>query len=1299
MPKFLQKSFSKGILSPNAFSRENLPGYSEALRDAHNFLIGRTGELYRRGGTALLEKRDNPIERVIPFNTQNDTYLLIFERASNKIDIDDLDSSDDSFADRTEDYPFIRVLKMTDHIQQVRNFADIDVGTYQNSTPVKIYKKGHIGLSPFESYARDPEEPFAEGELANMTYCQIGNAMVFANESGPPFWIRKAGDNFVYFRSVLDLLLNGNQSNSVIDALSGLPYSYYGMGLIPQYIDRNDQGGQSSYFRGYLRLNQNYDKEGVAEHNFSFWENRAFICSVSKQDTDNVIVYGGIFNRIYKRGGGARRFKVEGRLFYRGSEDLEEIDDRLSLSNLYLCDWSPFAGWPRSVAEYENRFVYGGSEAYPAKIWFSSQPSVQRVPFGNQVTITDREESLSGTTGPVQGGRAEIRTEKPIYKTVYYDQLDMFNKDESALGLVLQNPASAASHFVNDAEGLDIYWIAQGEVLFIGTNKGVFISRGTDASAPTPVPFNTGFQQVDYVPVKRVFPVVVGKTLYYVTRDNSVRKLMFGSQSGYKAENLDSFSREVVRDTSELKTIARVLSVPTFDNDRSKFPTEDVEDALGELAGRHIQDLSLSNFSEKVNSTSTEIDMNLIKIFPVQPEDKVRASPYNDITQTVYQNNTLYSSARYILGQVKNSIPLAPEFIHNIDFMRDIFSRARELENSRLKDFGPYTIILGFKVSLRYNLGTVSIDSEDVWVVKRAVHEIELLYGESEFDHLGVVSKRNDIKTLGSLRKPLDYNDSLEWLVDSIPFKNTEDVNPQYITVESRYSSAEKGGVVAKGNGLTSSNSGLAIVVGEDPFEDMVQVRRCTLGNTGNRKLTVWFDKQAEQFPEDVKKIMIGIEKARRYVPLAEWDKATLVLENNLYKFEANTTEVIADNTIGANLEFKVLGDNDKELCKFYLFVGVPAGGVREYKIYDTLPFAGNYDVKKVSLFYEDNTYLDEFPRQWSSKPTISQTKTYVRNIAKRLENILSLNAYNFDLILRDVDFVVQIFLGISAQRNKNYRPFSPDTRMFYDWLKKALFIMRKEGYLAYTRDEQAGVAGWQRGDMGFSDATYLGNLGFQLPEKHPAIVGVKDSRVLLNVAGLHGVNQRYVNDLPNCLDDHILFSLPDKDFNLLNLKNKLLTLGFKAEDIISVASPAGIVGPDNLPLLEKKLNDLDGSFEYFPKAGGSRDFIVGRSYLSSLLSWPVAIPIKGDGSLKGRKFALVDLLLYTLLHSDFNLNGRPTQIKNRIVRKDSYRDTIKVYEYLLSKGMAFDPVFELAIKSPFPLAFTGWTMNVKVGA
>ena len=96
-----------------------------------------------------------------------------------------------------------------------------------------------------------------------------------------------------------------------------------------------------------------------------------------------------------------------------------------------------------------------------------------------------------------------------------------------------------------------------------------------------------------------------------------------------------------------------------------------------------------------------------------------------------------------------------------------------------------------------------------------------------------------------------------------------------------------------------------------------------------------------------------------------------------------------------------------------------------------------------------------------------------------------------------------------------------------------------------------------------------MGNLAFQLPEKHPAIVGVKNSRVLLNTAGLSNLTQKYLNELPNCLDDHVTLIPPagGPGLDLGALKTKLKTLGYKGTDRVSVASPRGIIGPPSQPL------------------------------------------------------------------------------------------------------------------------------------
>ena len=659
--EFLQKSFAKGILSNKAFSRVNIPGKAESARDLFNYDIGRSGEIYRRGGTALLESLDYPVERVIPFESHGRSYLIIFLRA-------DVDVELGRFTDRevnaTEVYPFIRVLEMTNYKKTVRALDDVIPANFQNSLPVQIYKKGNNAIDNiFDSYYRDPENRILENELASMTYCQIGDLIVFVNETFPPFAIRKEGNNFIYYRNLMDMLLNGDGEFSILDALSVFPYSYYGFGLEVKNIDTGHIG--TNYFEGEIVKSLNYDKTAFSRKNINFWLNRLFINSVSKANESGVIVYGGIIREISLTDNNVTVFgEYQRRVLNR--DDIT-VRNEESEQNMYLCDWSPIVGWPRCIAEYENRFCYAGNDAYPAKFWFSSQPSLQRVPFGSRIRI---EKEKTEGEGNEQITIPETRIESPIFKTVYYDQLDLFNKDERALGLVLQHTASAGNYFINDSKGLDIYWIVKGEVLFIGTNKGVFISSGTDAGAPSPIPFNTGFRQIDYIPVKRSFPIVEGKTLYFVTQDESLRMIRFGSERGYEARNIDSFSREIVRDNSSLSLITKYFQVQRLQKQFSSSST-----VLQNFSGEDTLNLSLvdpntnSNLiyhQEQVHPEESPFTITGIQNFFFQ-------KPKTSLNNASIDRLTIETAPHY-----NDIFPLVYDYIGIVD-------RARNFGNSEMK--------------------------------------------------------------------------------------------------------------------------------------------------------------------------------------------------------------------------------------------------------------------------------------------------------------------------------------------------------------------------------------------------------------------------------------------------------------------------------------------------------------------------------------------------------------------------------------------------------------------------------------
>ena len=150
----------------------------------------------------------------------------------------------------------------------------------------------------------------------------------------------------------------------------------------------------------------------------------------------------------------------------------------------------------------------------------------------------------------------------------------------------------------------------------------------------------------------------------------------------------------------------------------------------------------------------------------------------------------------------------------------------------------------------------------------------------------------------------------------------------------------------------------------------------------------------------------------------------------------------------------------------------------------------------------------------------------------------------------RVIDFTVN---ETEVIENHSYPIFSPDTRLLYDWVKRVLFISRDQNYVAITLDKAGGVSAWHRGDMDLSDAVYLPNLLFQLPEKHPAVFGISRKRVVMLTEGLNTEKVDYLNGLSNCLDDHICFVPPENKLNLTTLKNNLIALGFNPNENISI--------------------------------------------------------------------------------------------------------------------------------------------------
>ena len=544
--QYIQKSFAKGIRSPSVLTRYNLKGNDECARELYNILIGRQGEAYRRGGTDIVASESDDIERIIPFYTSTEVFLLAFSRGA----IASKAGSQGTLRNTLT----IKVYNVTEYKKIIQDSDNFDSSDFLDGTPVQIYAEANAdALFPiYKSYYRDIGDGYGKDELKGMDYDQVGNVMIFTSDSFPPFYIRKEEDDFIYYRNGIDLVASGDNQisqGSLNKAARTLPYSYYGFGLEIDTIDRRD--ALDVRFRGKIILKDSFDSQGLAKNRLKFWRNRAFFISTTRRDEDQGNDGKGLDLKTYS--GLIRDIRIDSNGDYIVSGNLnEDVDENIKLSdvsgrdsNLYVSDWSARLGFPRSIAVYENRICFFSSEAYPAKLWFSAQPSIQRILVGRKTEVSTSTDTSSQTN-----------IERSIYNTVYFDQLDMFNTEIASTGALPNQASASGSYFINDNKGFSGSWIKAGEVLFIGTNQGIFTSVGTNVEGNNPTPFNSGFVKSIEHPVKRVLPIVVDESLYYISEDNSIQKMRYSRErNGFTTQTIDSLAKTLVKDVYTRGTI------------------------------------------------------------------------------------------------------------------------------------------------------------------------------------------------------------------------------------------------------------------------------------------------------------------------------------------------------------------------------------------------------------------------------------------------------------------------------------------------------------------------------------------------------------------------------------------------------------------------------------------------------------------------------------------------------------------------------------------------------------------------
>lgn len=164
-------------------------------------------------------------------------------------------------------------------------------------------------------------------------------------------------------------------------------------------------------------------------------------------------------------------------------------------SNWAECSWSNFRGWPRTVAAYQNRLLYGGNEDENNKIWVSQ--------LGDLAQLT-RDSQISGTTGWT--------------------------------GLASASSSDSFANGIASGSGDTINWILADKLLGIGTEGREYtgsIVIGTSSSSLSLDP-QTAIGSAYIQPKK------IDNALTFIDNtDTAVREFIFNfSEDNYRSEDI-----------------------------------------------------------------------------------------------------------------------------------------------------------------------------------------------------------------------------------------------------------------------------------------------------------------------------------------------------------------------------------------------------------------------------------------------------------------------------------------------------------------------------------------------------------------------------------------------------------------------------------------------------------------------------------------------------------------------------------------------------------------------------------------
>ena len=1287
MAKYVQTSFARGIKSSHSITRRGLDGYSDSVRELFNMGIGRQGEAFRRAGTAIMAVFDETPARIVPFKAADRSYLLIFFPG----DFDVPSGTDLESTDR------IRIIDLEDFSfsQKPTNFSSSD---FLSSTRCKIYGSGvENNIRNWESYWQDLEDGFTADELKEMDFVQLENLMVFVAESFPPFYIRREEDEdgdavFVYYRSGVDLIANGDDDSSdesFHKAIRSLPFSFYGYRL---HIDRATEVSRQSdenahiRFEGRLELEGTHDSAGLRGDNLKLWRERAFIVAVigdvssitENADADiGIQIFNGIFKEVKtdNRSGVVSKYFVSGFLHAKNNNfDLDNFTGKYN--NLYICDWAPRLGWPRSCTVFENRFIFFGTEAYPNKIWFSAQPGIQRVQIGNKEEVS-----------VASGNRAETRVTSPIFRTLYFDQLDLFNVDAQVTGLLPQQPSSSGSNFINDRKGFSGYWVRGGEVLFIGTDIGIFVSRGTIAENNNPIPFNSGFIHSIKHPVKRVFPEIVDEDLYFISNDNAVQVLEYNrNKNGFVTRTLDSFSREVIRDISERKTVRKSVNVERLEYNPARDEGE----------GGGMRQTVLAKRSTGISLHSVDADQITYYNESRNQEGFLVASAFRMIKDpdvTVAVQNRLFT----------RSVLLSTELLEIDDAKTDdgddlsdaakntlvnsLYQKTKDLSGDNKLKFNNRLFLIGASAQMEGRLwysstrGNSARFSISISILKKRGGSLPEFRVGSQIGRFEVIYQPGGDNWLG---------------------------NPGPIA---RWNSFLKGSILGNTDGYLSNNV-------QNNSDVTNSSRLCGVDRRSARTLRLYFDKASTEV-SNVQIFVTGSDgDTQAFLGALGVSSGNIRASSEfgrenkqVYYYDINTTVDIPASA--AKITIKSVENAAAPVGTVYGETQISLeNDSGTWKFRDDLlnPASGDFDIQEDSFELFSRNSRNPNPPQLVNSYALIRAY-YAQNIQALASDLTftfgdpselsASGARGATGVPREEGPRGQQSQSTSASFSvvdqqsipKDYPVFNSRTRLRYDWTQRALYFIRDDEeakYLLYTMDRETGVAGWSRGKMSLSDAVFVNSPDFKPPERLSMLVGLRGTNLVGLPAPLIARKDRYVSNLPNCLDEHIIVQ-KGANIDLANLKTRLKALGYKDGDQVILGSEDGSIWPENWSKSTLLVSELAGSI----RGVRGDNFIVGKPFESILTGWyPL---VQGSfGDLFGMVFHTTQLALHVFKNTECNINGdRVAKINNAHVPVDVYG--AQFLRHAIQTHKDYDPIFELRVNNPFPFSIGGYIQSLKV--